>query len=456
MKKTLAAAALCGMVILGGAANAQNKTICGNEVIQQKIESDPVLKAQFENDWSNYAKNADEALKQYKRSSNKATGLEVLIPVVFHVILTESELNEIGGYNGMMERISTQMEVINEDFNNKNADLTTVPDTFKPLIGNPYMLFEVAKIDPSGKAHYAVDTLIKAPGFTGYPVHDGSAKRTFQGGLDPWDNTKYLNIWIVNLTSQSSGGQVLGYGYSPAYGQKYYSDSKLGGVVLHYLAFGRRTKVTQKFYSGNSDRGRTLSHELGHFFNIWHIWGNTQVGSGNCNDDDGIGDTPRQRDANQNCPNGVKPNCSNESHPGGEMYMNFMDYSGDKCIKMFTEQQVAVMHKEIDNGGISHGLILHPELCFWPTNVSKVEYNNKLDIVPNPSNGKFSVRFFDKYNVLQRITVTNMLGQTVYNEIVTNQAADSYPVDISNMPEGVYSVQLHFDEGMISRKVVIK
>jgi hypothetical protein len=106
------------------------------------------------------------------------------------------------------------------------------------------------------------------------------------------------------------------------------------GVVLDYLAFGKKTSVTQYFQSG-SERGRTMVHELGHYFTLKHIWGDTPVGSGTCSDDDGVGDTPQQKDANQSvCPTFPKANCANST--GGEMFMDFMDYVPDICMRMFS------------------------------------------------------------------------------------------------------------------------
>ncbi|MCB0701050.1 MAG: zinc-dependent metalloprotease [Chitinophagaceae bacterium] len=450
--KNLLIAILAGMLMSTGNSYAQN-TICGNELIQQYIDNDPVLKAQDQENWTKYV----ERNKQLKNTANKNTG-DVTIPVVFHVILNSSQMAAVNDTAGIIERVFSQIAVLNEDFNAKNFDIQNVPEVFKPYVGNPNMGFGVAKIDPNGKARLGIEFLVKDGGFDGYSGHDAATKRKVSGGLDPWDNTRYLNVWITNLKNSGTGSQLLGYAFSPQYAQNVYGDPQLGGAVVHYLALGRRSSTITNFFSPTVDKGRTLTHELGHFFNIWHIWGNTQIGSGNCFDDDGIDDTPRQEDANQSCQFGTFvpiPNCSNGSHPGGEMFMNYMDYSGDRCQNMFTADQVAVMRKELEPGGISHGLSLHPELCFWPAGVSAVEYNNHLEIGPNPSTGIFNIRFVEKYNRLDKISVVSTMGQTV-KEVTVESQQNGYSIDMTSMPKGMYIVHLHFDEGIISKKVVLQ
>lgn len=451
MKKLLIAL-LC-LMVYSGTIKAQG--FCGNTLIQQEIEKDPVLKAQFEKNWEQYVAENKQLAKEAERSASKSTA-DVTIPVVFHVIVTQAQLNEMGDTAGVYARVFTQIDAINEDFSASNADISSVPAAFKDLVGNANMSFRLALRDPNGVARLGVNFLIKPSGFTGWSALSAAPKRSAAGGIDPWDNSRYLNVWVTPITAGGGSGQVLGYAFNTAYAQQNYGDPLQAGAVIHYLTLGRRTSIGQKFYSAGTDKGRTLTHELGHFFNIWHVWGNTQPGSGgNCNDDDGIDDTPRQQDANFNCPVGVKPNCTFGSHPGGEMYMNYMDYSGDNCVKMFTVQQVQRMRAEIAPGGTSYSLTQNPQLTQWPTDVSVIEYNNKLEVGPNPSNGFFNVYFVDKYNDLDAINVTNAMGQVVKRIPVATQK-NNYSIDISDMPKGMYIVHLQFDQGTITRKVVVQ
>lgn len=445
------------MVLLSGNVMIAQDRMCGNVLIEQEIKKDPVMNAKFEVFWENYVKENKEIAENIKNSANKGTA-PITVPVVFHIILNNSQISELGGEQAIYERINSQILVLNEDFNAQNSDIAGVPAAFQPVIGNAEIHFEVAKIDINNNAKYGVNFLIKDPSFVGYNAHDHSTKRTVSGGLDPWDNSKYLNVWVTNIVTTSggagAGGQILGYGYNPELARNL-GDPNLAGVVIHYLTLGRRQSVGQKFYSSSTDRGRTLTHEMGHFFKLFHIWGNSDPNNGDCIDDDGIDDTPRQEEATFNCPIGVQANCPNASHPGGKMYMNFMDYSGDRCYKMFTEGQVGRIRNELSPTGDSYGLGLNGWRGYWPTGVTEVQHFNKVVIGPNPTNGVINITFLEKKSDLNSISVYNNMGQII-KTISADKQLKNYSIDITNAPTGLYIVHLQFDEGVISEKVVVQ
>lgn len=462
MKKFLTIAAASVFVFIAGNVEAQQAHICGNEVIQQEtINNDPVLKIRMDNFYENYAAENKQLSEEKARAQNKTTAdyENILIPVVFHIVLNQSQIDQMGGTQGILDRINTQLDVVNEDFSGKNADISGVPAAFQSLVGKANITFALAKRDAQGKAKLGIVYKMKDANFTGFVTQDNSVKRDVQGGSTPWDHTKYLNIWITNiLPSQGQGaGQVLGYGYNADYALNVNGDAALAGVVIHYLTLGRRTGIGQNFYNSSTDKGRTLTHELGHYFNLWHIWGAAASSSStDCFDDDGIDDTPLQAGANVSCPLGVKANCSNRPHPGGEMYMNFMDYSTDACTKMFSKGQVDRIRIETAPGGKTHTVTLNPQLAFWPSDVTAVEFNNKVDIAPNPSTGYFNIMFIEKYDELKAITITNAIGQVAKNIDVTDQQKSNYNVDISGLSKGMYIVQMSFETGVISRKLVVQ
>ena len=462
MKKLFAIALASSLVMFGKNVVAQSQApVCGNELIQEEINKDPYKKAYFENYFNQYVAENKAMAAESAQARSKTTAPKiypvVLIPVVFHVVMNQAQFGQILDTAGLIDRINSQILVMNEDFNNGNADLAGVPAGFQPKIGNASIQFQLARRDPQGKAKLGIVYKMQNASFTGYAAHDHSVKRNVMGGSDPWDYTKYLNVWITPILPPSSGGQILGYAYNSVYSQNTTGDPALAGVVVHYLAFGRKTAMSTNFY-GSATKGRTLTHELGHFFNIWHIWGiTTPSGQSNCNEDDGIDDTPLQEKSNTSCPLGIKANCTQASDPAGEMYMNFMDYSTDACTRMFSLGQVERMRKELDDpNGQVHSLSKNPHLASWPSDVSPMEFNNKVDVGPNPSDGKFNIFFFDKYNKLDRITVTNSMGQLVKDIAVTDQQQINYNIDITSAAKGMYVVQLHFDEGIIYRKVVVQ
>lgn len=461
MRRLFSIATTSMLVLMAGLVNAQERHICGNEVLQQEvINNDPMLKARMEEYFKNYAEENKQLAEETARAQSKTTAdyANILIPVVFHVVLNQSQIDQMGGTQGIIDRINTQLAVINEDFSGKNADITGVPAEFQSLIGKANITFGLAKRDAQGKAKLGIVYKMKDPSFTGFATQDASVKRDVQGGSTPWDHTKYINIWITNITSTQQGtGQVLGYGYNADYAYNNLGDAALAGIVIHYLTLGRKTGIGQNFYSPATEKGRTLTHELGHYFNLWHIWGSMAAStSTDCFDDDGIDDTPLQAGGNMSCPLGKKLNCSNRPHPGGEMYMNFMDYSTDYCTKMFSKGQVDRIRIETAVNGKTHTVTTNPQLAFWPADVSPVEFNNKVDIAPNPSTGYFNIMFVEKYDELKAITVTNTVGQVVKNINITDQQTSNYNVDISSLSKGIYIVQMSFETGVISRKLVVQ
>eukprot|EP01012_Entosiphon_sulcatum_P014165 TRINITY_DN19253_c0_g1_i1.p1 TRINITY_DN19253_c0_g1~~TRINITY_DN19253_c0_g1_i1.p1 ORF type:complete len:447 (-),score=48.51 TRINITY_DN19253_c0_g1_i1:161-1501(-) len=446
MKRSLVLAAISSMVMTGSVATAQK--CAHDELIHAAINSSPAKKAAYEQ----YERELNDRVQAFEQQQNansasKTTASKYVIPVVFHVMLTQAQLDAIGGTSGMYSRIQTQMSVLNTDYNALNTE--TIPGAFAPLKGNPDITFGLAHTAPNGKGTIGYELVIKPASFTGFDVGDGAAKKTANGGLDPWDNKKYLNIWIFNITGASSG-KVLGYAYNPALASAM-GDANLMGVCVDYQAYGRRTSSLQNFYA-SADRGRTMVHELGHYFTLNHIWGNTPVGSGSCSDDDGVSDTPAQSDANQTtCPTFPKANCTGSTP--GEMFMNYMDYVNDACMSMFSKGQVTRMQADLTGSGGSATLPNNTNLLSWPTGIAATEMQENLNIVPNPSNGAFTITYQD---YIKSITIVNMMGQPVKQIAGNDQQSGAISVDMTGMSKGLYTVQCQYMEGVVSRKIVIE
>ena len=146
-----------------------------------------------------------------------------------------------------------------------------------------------------------------------------------------WDATKYLNLWACSL----SGG-VLGYAQFPG------GSTATDGVVILNSAFGNTA-------TGPYNKGRTATHEVGHWLNLRHIWGDD---GGACTGSDLVSDTPNQGAENYGCPLATKASCSN----GGDMFMNYMDYTDDACMFMFSAGQKARMQATVVSGGAHYSI----------------------------------------------------------------------------------------------------
>jgi hypothetical protein len=243
------------------------------------------------------------------------------IPVVVHV------LHIVDADNIPDEQVASQIEVLNEDFNARNSDLEGIPDQFKNLMGNPGLEFFLADVDPGGSATNGITrtrTTVSA-----FAVDD-SMKSDASGGKSPWDTSRYLNLWVCQL----SGG-VLGYAQFPG------GDPNTDGVVITTNAFGRGDafNLTAEF-----SLGRTATHEVGHYLNLFHIWGNSILP--NCTDSDSVEDTPNQFGPNTGTPTFPSHSCGNTTH--GDMFMNYMDYVDDAAMFMFTKEQVARMRAALE------------------------------------------------------------------------------------------------------------
>jgi hypothetical protein len=185
-----------------------------------------------------------------------------------------------------------------------------VPDAFKPLATGMNIRFVLART-------IRVNTKTRS-----FSTND-AVKQTRRGGSDPIDPANYLNMWSCNL-----GNGVLGYAQFPG------GNPATDGVVMLYSAFGSRAKYSGGTYVSKYDLGRTATHEVGHWLNLRHIWGDDGTG---CTGSDFVNDTPNQGGANYGCPGFPKTSCNNGTN--GDMFMNYMDYTDDACMYMFTGGQ---------------------------------------------------------------------------------------------------------------------
>jgi len=238
----------------------------------------------------------------------------ITIPVVVHVVYNNAEQNISD------EQIKTQIDVLNKDFRKQNADINNVPDAFSNLAADSRIEFQLARRDPDGNSTDGITrTETHLDGF----VYDGDVepiKSTANGGIDAWPADKYLNIWVCKLN-----GGLLGYAAFPE------TPLSKDGVVIGYSYFGTTGTATSPF-----DKGRTTTHEVGHWLGLLHIWGDD---AGGCNRSDGVDDTPNQAGHNYGKPQFPQVTCSNG--PNGDMFMNYMDYVDDDSMMMFTNGQAA-------------------------------------------------------------------------------------------------------------------
>ncbi|NOL39447.1 zinc metalloprotease [Kribbella sandramycini] len=240
------------------------------------------------------------------------------IPCVVHVVW------KTPAQNISQAQIDSQLDVLNHDFRATNADLGIVPAPFGGLVADARIEFFLATEDPNGNPTSGITRTQTTR--TSFGTDDG-VKSSASGGIDPWPTDRYLNIWVCQL-----GGGLLGYAQFPG------GPAETDGVVVLHSGFGTNGTAAAPF-----NLGRTTTHEIGHYLNLFHIWGDDGTG---CSGTDEVADTPNQGGPNFGVPTFPKLSCSNG--PNGDLFVNYMDYTDDRGMVMFTHDQVARMEACLD------------------------------------------------------------------------------------------------------------
>ena len=243
----------------------------------------------------------------------------IFIPVVVHIVHTNPQIVTDA-------QVRSQIEVLNEDFNRENADKIDTPLWFASAAGNANIRFVLATRDPFGNPTNGITrTQTTRTQF----IQNDDVKFTHSGGHDAWNPHRYLNIWVCNLGDLSQPNAILGYAQFP---HELFESPHTDGIVVHYRAFGRDVGTLHYPFTG----GRTATHEVGHWLSLRHIWG----------DNDGcyvtiycVDDIPRQHRPTFGCPSFPQSDACSPSI----MFMNFMDFTNDACMNMFTNRQVERM-----------------------------------------------------------------------------------------------------------------
>lgn len=249
----------------------------------------------------------------------------ITIPIVVHVV------HKTAAQNISDAQIHSQLVVLNQDFRARNPDRTSTPSVWSGLVTDAQVEFVLATEDPDGNPTNGITRTATTKDF--FFAEDDDVKFVATGGQDAWPTDRYLNIWVCHIRSRRDNQTLLGYAQFPT------GRPETDGVVILHRAFGTTGSAAAPF-----NLGRTATHEVGHWLNLYHIWGGGDLPS--CNDTDSVEDTPNQFGPNFNKPTFPHISCNNG--PNGDMFMNYMDYVDDDSMFMFTAQQVARMQAALD------------------------------------------------------------------------------------------------------------
>jgi len=386
-----------------------------------------------------------------------------VINVVFHLV--GNSIQELTD-----DVIMNQIDNLNRDYNRQNADTIQTRGIFKPLAGGMDIEFRLAEVDPIGNITTGINRYFNdfeaIPEITFLDITMAieecdidimnfdpleldtcfvealygdldldNIKRFADGGADPWDVDKYINIWVGDLNLSIEGIKspfLLGFAYPP-YGvfeelDAMFSESELrtvDGIVLHYEILGPDNPLNEGFSEGLADRGRTLTHEMGHYLGLRHVWGD-----GDCFMDDMIEDTPPMGEpVNTNILDSINvcqnlhmvDSCPDDFLP--DMIENYMNYSSDKCQNMFTQEQVQLMEFILNN---QRQTLLEDQPLSTTNELSSV------NIYPNPVTDELRIDVTDTSEL--EVEIFNADGRKVISTTSTT-------IPMYHLPSGIYMMQ---------------
>jgi hypothetical protein len=413
---------LAMILLIGGPSFAQQMKRCASmEYLKDQIQKDPSIAEKIK-DLRNLIANSQANQRLEQSNAN------ITIPVVVHVVYktTAQKLS--------VARVQSQIDVLNEDYARLNADRFNTPTGFQSVAADTKIRFCLAQRDPSGNATTGItydSTTVTTFGT------DNKVKFRNQGGADIWDRNQYLNIWVCNL-----GSSLLGYSQFPNGGQ-----ANTDGVVILYTAFGRPGTLT------DYNLGRTTTHEVGHWFGLYHTWGDD---GGACagtaqGGDDAVADTPDQADQTWGCPSGVITDACNNS-ANGIMYMNYMDYTNDNCMNLFTQGQTTAMTSILN---VVRKTLKTSKGC-TPAVTGMEEQPIALaavQVFPNPTSETATVDFGGE--PIHEIALYDLLGKRIWMKQVT-VGTPNETIDFSNLGDGLYTLQINSADKQTHRKIVVK
>lgn len=408
---------------------------------------------------TSYENAFQEMMQKHQQFANaKKTAVVYNIHVIFHIIHNGESIGT--GRNISQAQIISQIIVLNQDYSKTNTDFSSwvTQTNFMNAAADCEINFCLANVDTNGitLAEQGIDRIDRnargwnGPSYLGYSEPGGYIDNTIKVGSS-WDPTKYLNIWVIEM---SDG--VLGYAQFPVIPAStspvtdmvgYGGADNTDGVVLDHRATGNIGTAAPPY-----NKGRTATHEIGHWLGLWHMNGDAYCGNDYCND------TPAQSSLSTTCPNVigavVNSGCTSVSpNPPGRMYQNYMDYSDDKCMVMFSADQKARMQAVMANC-INRSSLNSSAFCTYgfKENLANIEMN----IYPNPTSGELFVEMNLSDAQDFTISIINILGQTV-KEVTQIQSNESkIKIDLSDKNAGIYFITIKAKSESMVKLIILQ
>ena len=358
------------------------------------------------------------------------------IPVVFHIVYNSEEENLPDSV------ITNQLNILNKTFRRQNADTVNLRSEFSEIVGDAKIEFELASFDPYGVPSTGITrTYTDIEYFGGVLPYNSSQSTAITnwvndslfynlfrlsnsnlGGINPWNNKKYLNIWIGDLRifepNFENFEELVYFALAtPPLDQENWPQETINalspfsqGVLIHYVNVGSNNSnllpPPYSSYNNKTKSGKVLVHEVGHYFGLRHIWGD-----GNCNMDDYIDDTPNSNNASSFDCNLTKNTCIDDINGVDlpDMIENYMDYSDGDCQNSFTKKQIDLMRNVINT--------FRPELIIQNSEPGL----NTTDVYPNPFSSEINMLFAINEEEID-IQIIDMNGKLVYHNFYSGES----------------------------------
>lgn len=348
----------------------------------------------------------------------------ITIPVVVHVIYKTSVQNVSDA------QIASQLKVLNDDFRKLNADNSNAPAPFLAVAADLELAFCLATVDPNGNPTTGVERKQVASNFN---FDDNYYKST---GLPAWNTTKYLNIWVGPFTDTS----LLGWAYGPAAAGQAYD-----GLCIGYNCFGDMGTAQAPY-----NKGRTATHEIGHYFGLNHIWGPSNTYPTTCGttgNNDGCADTPATKQPYFGTPTYPTNKYTCVTTPEGAMFMNYMDYVNDAVMVMFTNDQKTITQNTMAGPRAS---LLNSNACAT-LSTSDIEKVNAITVYPSPAHSYISVA--SPSMIINKIEIFGNDGRLVKTAALKSV---NDKIDVSALASGIYYIRTYNNGNYIKSLKFIK
>ncbi len=387
---------------------------CGTYEYQQVLkQQDPSLIIEEER----IHREANEWMDAHR--NDHGTSSIITIPVVVHVLYHTSNENISDA------QIQSQIDVLNTDYARLNEDTFLTPVPWKSIAANVGIQFCLAAITPDSVPTNGIER--KYTDNTSWSNYD-DMKFSNSGGLNVWNRDYYMNIWVGNL-----GGNFLGVTSSIAIQPQY------DGMCISYKAFGRVGSHLDHRYN----LGRTVTHETGHWLGLTHIWGDD---FGGCNGTDGINDTPNQEDNTYGCPLFPVTDSCSSTYPG-IMFMNYMDYTDDACMNMFTLDQAVKMNAVLNT---TRNSILQNHSCNGAITVSL-----PIKLFPNPVTDVVTIHTYFNIPASIEFSLKDIFGRELLHGGKSLTSYEKVTFDVSTIPSGIYIISATANTYSITEKIIV-